>query len=83
MELAGIVTASDLNIFGILTEHDRPMTIAELTDQAGAAELLVLRILRFLTAHGSIDQVDVQSYMANRMTIEYTKDHWVGLMRTL
>lgn len=59
------------------------MTLAEITKQTKGDQLLVTRILRFLAAHDLVDQVNLESYTANRITKEYVNDYWISLMHTL
>lgn len=75
--------AADMDLFNTIANHDGPMKIQDIIKSTKGDEVLVQRIVRFLTAHKLIDQIDSETYVANRMTKEYCKDHWVALIRML
>ena len=83
VELAGVAVACELGIFKTLAEHNTPMSVSEVVKQTKGEKLLVERILRFLSAHGMVDQTEANSYSANRLTREYTLEYRVGSVFTM
>lgn len=78
-----MVVAAELGLFEILSKQHAPMSVDEVVKETGGEQTLVYRILRFLAAHRMIDQIDSKTYVANPLTIEYTKEFWIDLIRTL
>lgn len=71
-ENAIVVSAIDLGIFEYLLKQDRNVSSKDVASHSGAEEPLASRILRYLAAHGHIDEVDVDSFKANAKTRAFT-----------
>ncbi|KAJ5541027.1 hypothetical protein N7494_006103 [Penicillium frequentans] len=52
----------------ILVEHDKPVSAAKLAIETGSDLLLIVRVMRMLTAIGFCDEVGYQLYAANDKT---------------
>ncbi|CAD6579776.1 MAG: hypothetical protein ASARMPRED_009245 [Alectoria sarmentosa] len=64
----------DLGIFHILVDNNgKPVSATEIAAQSKAEELLIIRIMRVLTAVGFATEADVQSYVATPLTQAITK----------
>jgi DNA-binding IclR family transcriptional regulator len=61
-----------LNIFEHLLKRDGNVSSNDIASQTGAEGALMYRILRYLAAHGHIDEVDADSFRANEMTRAFT-----------
>jgi uncharacterized membrane protein len=71
-ENAIALSAIDLNIFEYLLKQDSNVNSKDIASHTGAEEALVYRILRYLAAHGHIDEIDVDSFTANAKTGAFT-----------
>ncbi|KOS20719.1 Demethylsterigmatocystin 6-O-methyltransferase [Escovopsis weberi] len=60
--------AGDLNIYGRLVEHGKPLTVADIAAQTGAAPLFTRRLLRYVASLGHIQETGRDTFAANRMT---------------
>ena len=58
----------DLQLFKILASSTSPLTSVDLAKQCGAEELLVVRVMRVLTAAGIVGEVGPQIYKATAVT---------------
>ncbi|KAI0869649.1 S-adenosyl-L-methionine-dependent methyltransferase [Hypoxylon argillaceum] len=68
LEAAIITVGLEMGIFKQLASSTAPMTVAELSRQAGAEPQLLTRIMRYLAAIGSVDEVSQGRFGANSVT---------------
>ncbi|WPH01322.1 Hypothetical protein R9X50_00416100 [Acrodontium crateriforme] len=75
LEIVGAAIACDLDIPNTIAAHNGPIQLKEIAEKTpSAAEVLVMRIVRFLAGHGMIDQLDEEVYVANDLTRDYATD---------
>ncbi|EGD94657.1 hypothetical protein TESG_02165 [Trichophyton tonsurans CBS 112818] len=67
MIAATVRIAVDLNLFSHIIKHE-PITSTKLADLSGAEELLIIRILRSLTAQHFVEEVASKTWKATRIT---------------
>lgn len=58
----------DLNIFSILNESEKPLSLLELAEKSGAASALLGHILRTLAAFGMVKETSKDEFAANHIT---------------
>lgn len=74
--------ALEHNVYSTLSSRQRePVTAAELAKQCNIDELLLIRIMRVLTAIGLADEVGECTYAANAVTEWQTRDASVGAIK--
>lgn len=64
--------ALDLDVYKNLVERKTPASTEELAKAANCNVVLMSRILRTLAALGQIEEVDVDSFAANKFSEAYT-----------
>lgn len=71
----GTAIACDIGLFQILTGSSEPLTTEKVVKKGAKGDpLLVERTLRFLAAHGFVDQHDSGAYVANAKTKDYATE---------
>ncbi|KAI1392403.1 putative O-methyltransferase [Hypoxylon trugodes] len=60
--------AVDLDLFKLVVSHDDGITSKELASLSGGEELLIIRILRFLSSIGIIDETGERAWKPNPIT---------------
>ena len=83
LDLAGAAVASDMGIFKLFAKQNGPLRISDISSQIEGDELLISRIVRFLVAHGMLDQADSDSYVANEITTDYANDARASMLKTM
>lgn len=80
----GTAIACDVGLFAILSEASEPLTTEQVVKKGAKGDpLLVERILRFLAAHGFVDQQDSGAYIANARTRDYATEERVSNVWTM
>ena len=72
MENALIRIAIHLNIFGILSESERPLSASEIAEMTRVDVVLLERVLRGLAAMEAVAQVNIDSYAATKISKAFT-----------
>ncbi|KJZ71734.1 hypothetical protein HIM_08876 [Hirsutella minnesotensis 3608] len=67
LEAAAATAGVDLGLFKNLAESG-PLTVKELSENTGADDVLMSRLLRYLAAIGAVDEVSKGQYAANHYT---------------
>lgn len=84
LEIVGTAIACDLGLFAILSESNGPFTTENVVKRGAKGDpLLVERILRFLAAHGFVDQLDSGAYVANDKTRDYATEERLANVWTM
>lgn len=84
LEIVGTAIACDIGLFTILSESGEPLTTADIIKKGAKGDpLLVERTLRFLAAHGFVDQQDSGPYNANARTRDYATEERVANVWTM
>lgn len=80
----GTAIACDVGLFTIFSEASEPLTTEQVVEKGAKGDpLLVERILRFLAAHGFVDQQDSGAYIANARTRDYATEERVANVWTM
>jgi hypothetical protein len=80
----GTAIACDIGIFRILSGSDEPLNTEQVVKKGAKGDpLLVERALRFLAAHGFVDQQESGAYVANAMTRDYATEERVANVWTM
>lgn len=80
----GTAIACDMGLFAILSGASEPLHTEQVIKKGAKGDpLLVERILRFLAAHGFVDQQDSGAYVANARTRDYATEERVANIWTM
>lgn len=84
LEIVGTAIACDIGLFTILSKANEPLTTEQVVKKGAKGDpLLVERTLRFLAAHGFVDQQDSGAYIANARTRDYATEERVANVWTM
>lgn len=84
LEIVGTAIACDVGLFAILSGASEPLTTEQVIKKGAKGDpLLVERTLRFLAAHGFVDQQDSGAYVANARTRDYATEERVANVWTM
>ncbi|KAI9044121.1 S-adenosyl-L-methionine-dependent methyltransferase [Aspergillus affinis] len=73
MIAASARVAVDIDLFALIVQHG-PVTSAKLADLSGAEELLIIRILRPLSAIHFVEETAIRTWQATRITQAMAKE---------
>lgn len=78
LEPAVIRIGLDLDLFKILVDNEKPVTVSDLASKTGAATTLLARLLRYLASVGVVTETGKDSFASNNITKTLTLPAVVG-----
>ncbi|KAL7007023.1 hypothetical protein EMMF5_003249 [Cystobasidiomycetes sp. EMM_F5] len=74
--LIALRIGSDLNLFSLLADAEKPLTSSEIAQKTGAAPQLMARLLRYMASARLIKEADVDTFTANNVTRTFAIPGW-------
>ncbi|KAI1133929.1 S-adenosyl-L-methionine-dependent methyltransferase [Hypoxylon sp. FL0543] len=68
LQTAVVQVGINLGLFKYLSQHDKPSTVDEISEESGTDPQLMVRFLRFLAAAGAVHETEKDQYVANHVT---------------
>ncbi|KAJ5106317.1 hypothetical protein N7456_002992 [Penicillium angulare] len=68
LQLAALRVGVDLKLFSLLADTEKPLSVVELSEETGADQVFLGRILRYLASFGAIKETDKDTFTSTNIT---------------